>query len=184
MAAKQYISVLSDTKVTGQQVKMTNTSNEFTGKLISVDPNGGQASDVRDLFISEIQVDGQPATSEKVNGKKVVNIHIPEYGGGQENVIEGISVNNSRVYPNSNKIVNITIPEAGETNVIEKVKVNGMELAVNASDKSVNINLPSAGDTNVIEKVKVNGNELAVGSDKSVDISIPPAGETNVIEGI
>lgn len=80
MAAKQYISVLSDTKVTGQQVKMTNTSNEFTGKLISVDPNGGQASDVRDLFISEIQVDGEPATSEKVNGKKVVKITVPPKG--------------------------------------------------------------------------------------------------------
>lgn len=109
MAAKQYISVLADTKVTGQQVKMTNTGNEFTGKLVSVDPEGGQPSEVRDLFIAEVKVDGRTASTEKVNGRKVVNIDIP--ATGEKNVINGIKVNGQTMRPDENRVVSLVIPD-------------------------------------------------------------------------
>lgn len=47
MATKQYIAVDENSRVTGQQVKMTNVDNKFTGQLLSVNPNGGEAEDVR-----------------------------------------------------------------------------------------------------------------------------------------
>ncbi len=50
---KQYIGVDPATRESGIRVKLTNGSNEFTGKLISSDPdNPSDAKDVRELFVS------------------------------------------------------------------------------------------------------------------------------------
>ena len=51
---KQYIGVDPASRESGIRVKLTNSSNEFTGKLISSDPeNPSDAKDVRDLFVSK-----------------------------------------------------------------------------------------------------------------------------------
>ena len=78
MAKKEYISVNSQTNESSQLVKMTNAENEFTGKLMSSGPDGG-AQDVRNLFISELRVDGQQVDETfDENNKRIVDIHIPD----------------------------------------------------------------------------------------------------------
>ena len=74
MAKKEYISVDSTTRNSGQKIKLSNANNEFTGKLMSSGQNGEQAQDVRELFISEIKVNGQIVESTSDNNKRVVDI--------------------------------------------------------------------------------------------------------------
>ena len=80
--AQKYISVDRDTKTSLDPVKLVSNENEFHGKLMSTPKNGiGEASDVRDLFISEITVDDEPQScSQKTDGTKVVNIALPAAG--------------------------------------------------------------------------------------------------------
>ena len=63
-------------------VKLTNGGNEFTGTLLSSNPNG-EAQDVRDLFISEIQVNGEPIQAEMDEGsrKRVIDLGNVALGG-------------------------------------------------------------------------------------------------------
>lgn len=91
-------------------------------------------------------------------------------GTGDENTIESISVNGTALTPSENKNVDITIPEVpiktisqdgtalaidengnvdipiADTNKIEVVKVNGVELEISDTDKSVDITVPDEYD--------------------------------------
>ena len=64
--AKQYISVDASTKKTNQQVEMENVNNVFTGQFLL--PNGTTRTDIRDTFISDIEVDGELAEVDENKG--------------------------------------------------------------------------------------------------------------------
>ena len=64
--AKQYISVDASTKKSNQQVEMENVENKFTGQFLL--PNGTARTDIRDTFISDIEVDGELAEVDENKG--------------------------------------------------------------------------------------------------------------------
>lgn len=84
-------------------------------------------------------------------------------GGGEENIIDSISVNGVNVVPDENKNVDIEVPNiyVGDTEPID----DSMEVWINPNGESSSIEVP-------IEKIKVNG-ELQTPVNKVVDIIVP-----------
>lgn len=83
---------------------------------------------------------------------KLSNIEI----NAEVNTIEGITLNGTRVQPDSNRIVNLTVSGGGgggggDTNVIEIVKVNGTALTPDA-EKAVDIDLSSYATTTAMNQ--------------------------------
>ena len=101
MATNEYISVDKQSRATQQVVKMTSTQNEFAGTLRTRNQNGG-ADDVNDVFVSEVKVNGQTQETEtNQDGKKVVDIQVPEPP------IKKVAVNGAELQPNGEGKVDV-----------------------------------------------------------------------------
>lgn len=127
--------------------------------------------------VKEISQDGKNV--KVVYGEAGTEVTINEIGAG--NVITGITAEGMTVTVNRGQI---TIPEGGEANIINEIKVNNTPLKPD-ENKSVNIDLSGyqpkgnyltsvpSEYANKIEIVKVNGTALNIDtSDKSVNVPI------------
>ena len=103
-------------------------------------------------------------------------------GQGEVNAIQTIKVNGAALTPDGDRAVDITIPSAGDANVIEGITTNGVAVALNG--KIANIVIPAPGEGNLIESITVNGGSALPINNKNVDITIPAGGDANVIESI
>lgn len=132
MAQKEYISVDRSSKESAQTVKLLNSNNEFAGtlktKIGSSDPEN-----VNNVFLQEIKVNNESAASTITGGKKTVNISVPTKTSDLTNDAGFITIDD--------------VPESGEDNKIESIKVNGIDQTI--SDKAV--------DIQAIQKISLRG---------------------------
>lgn len=123
-----------------------------------------------------------PGTGYIWFGDQTLATILSNAGQGEVNAINTVKVNGTALVPDGDRAVDITIPPAGDANVIEGITTNGVAVALNG--KIANIVIPAPGDGNVIESITVNGGSALPINNKNVDITIPAGGDANVIESI
>lgn len=130
------------------------------------------------------------------DANKAVDIYVPEVAksGAGETEKVGISKGEETYYVPTYDAMEDYVSEHG--GVIQKVKRNGVELAIDSTDKSVDILVPDSvattsadglmsstdktkldgvetgAEANVIESVKVNGTALTPDANKAVDVNV------------